>query len=120
MITPNPCRVVVLDSFDISTIEGLSQEKTERADQILSAHNLNNLNGYRANWTSGLEGTDRRFVPINGALSPAQLAWLEDTLGQAALQGETVVVLCHVPLHPRAADNKYLLWNYQVAHNISH
>ena len=107
--------MVVLDSFDISTIEGLSQEKTERADQLMSSYNPN---PNREIWNACLEGPDRRFVPINGALSPAQLAWLEETLGQAALQGETVVVLCHVPLHPRAADNKYLLWNYQVAHNI--
>ena len=104
--------MVVLDSFDISTIEGLSQEKTERAEQILSAHNPNNLKG---NWCEGLAGTDKRFVPFNGALSPAQLGWLEDTLARAAEEGERVVVLCHVPLHPRAADNKYLLWNYQVA-----
>ena len=107
--------MVVLDSFDISTIEGLSQEKTERAEQILSAHNPNDFKTFGVNWSAGLEGTDKRFLPYNGALSPAQLTWLEETLGRAAQEGETVVVLCHVPLHPRAADNLCLLWNYQVS-----
>ena len=64
-------------------------------------------------WSIGLSETDRRFNPINGALSEAQLAWLEETLTMAREESETVIVLCHVPLHPRAANNKYLLWNYQ-------
>ena len=115
MITPKPCRVVVLDSFDISTIEGLSQEKTERAQQILSEHNPNDFMSFGVNWSEGLAGTDKRFMPYNGALSSAQIAWLERTLSSAAEEGERVVVLCHVPLHPRAADNLCLLWNYQVS-----
>ena len=53
-------------------------------------------------------------MPYNGALSPAQLAWLEETLTGAAEEEETVMVVCHVPLHPLAADNLCLLWNYQV------
>jgi len=65
-------------------------------------------------WSEGLQGTDKRFVPINGALSPAQLAWLEETLTRAAEEEETVMVFCHVPLHPLAANIKNILWNYQV------
>ena len=59
-------------------------------------------------------------MPYNGALSPAQLAWLEETLTGAAEEEETVMVVCHVPLHPLAADNLCLLWNYQVALSVSH
>ena len=59
-------------------------------------------------------------MPYNGALSPAQLAWLEETLTRAAEEEETVMVFCHVPLHPLAADNLCLLWNYQVALSVSH
>ena len=57
-------------------------------------------------------------MPYNGALSPAQLAWLEETLTGAAEEEETVMVVCHVPLHPLAADNLCLLWNYQVTGKI--
>merc|ERR1712154_296156 len=72
--TDSPLRVVVLDSFDISTIEGLSKENSERADQILSENNPNDLKLRGVNFTAGLHGTDKRFSPINGALSSAQLA----------------------------------------------
>ena len=109
----NTCSLVVLDSFDISNIEGLSEEKTERAEQILSEKNPNR------SWSEGLHGTDKRFVPINGALSPAQLAWLEETLTRAAEEEETVMVFCHVPLHPLAANIKNILWNYQVSLSLS-
>merc|ERR1712048_556609 len=52
------------------------------------------------------------------ALSSAQLTWLEKTLSQAAEEGETVIILCHVPLHPQAAQSKNLLWNYQTVLDI--
>ena len=69
MITPKPCRIVVLDSFDISTIEGLSQEKTERAQQILSEHNPNDFMSFGVNWSEGLAGTDlTRRSPQHGQL----------------------------------------------------
>ena len=54
-------------------------------------------------------------MPYNGALGSAQLTWLEKTLSQAAEERETVIILCHVPLHPQAAQSKNLLWNYQVS-----
>ena len=111
LLTDSTCSVVVLDSFDISTIESIRQENTERAGQILSKNNPNDL---KSSWSLGLEGTDRRYVPMNGALSSDQLAWLEETLSRTAEQGETAIVLCHVPLHPRAAKHNNLLWNYQV------
>ena len=63
--------------------------------------------------------TLKRYMPYNGALSSAQLAWLEGTLSQAAKEGETAIILCHVPLHPQAADNLCLLWNYQVSRSLS-
>ena len=116
IFTNSTCSVVVLDSFDISTIEGLSQENTERAQQILSENNPNDFMTFGVNWSVGLDGTDKRYMPYNGALSSDQLTWVEETLSQAAEQGETVIVLCHVPLHPLGANNKNLLWNYQVSH----
>ena len=70
---------------------------------------------FGVNWSVGLDGTDKRYMPYNGALSSDQLTWLEETLSQATEQGETAIVLCHVPLHPLAANNLCLLWNYQVS-----
>jgi len=116
--TDSPLRVVVLDSYDISTIEALSKENTERAKEILSENNPNDFMSFGVNWSLGLHGTDKRYMPYNGALSSAQLAWLEGTLSQAAKEGETAIILCHVPLHPQAAQSKNLLWNYQSVLDI--
>ena len=74
------CRIVVLDSYDISTIEGLSAEKTERAGELLTANNPNDIHTLGVEWSLGLTGTDQRFMPYNGMLSDSQLAWLGETL----------------------------------------
>ncbi|MEN9361933.1 MAG: hypothetical protein RL095_3468 [Verrucomicrobiota bacterium] len=44
----------------------------------------------------------------NGAIGPQQIAWLRLQLEAAGKKGEKVILLCHFPLLPIAADN---LWN---------
>ena len=51
--------MVVLDSYDISTIEALSKENTERAKEILSENNPNDFMSFGVNWSLGLHGTDK-------------------------------------------------------------
>lgn len=57
-------------------------------------------------------GTDRRFVPYNGAVGAKQLEWLRGELQEAAAAGDRVIVAAHVPLHPEASDSSALLWNF--------
>ena len=104
----------MLDSYDISTIEGVRVGDSKTALDLLSKHNPNDVTKFGVEWSLGLEGVERRFMPYNGMVSEDQLAWLEERLTKSAEEQETVIVLCHVPLHPQAANNLCLLWNYQV------
>lgn len=44
----------------------------------------------------------------NGALGPAQLAWLERVLEEASRERQQVIVCCHFPIYP---ENPHNLWN---------
>eukprot|EP00092_Neocalanus_flemingeri_P015214 GFUD01016436.1.p1 GENE.GFUD01016436.1~~GFUD01016436.1.p1 ORF type:complete len:334 (+),score=80.57 GFUD01016436.1:57-1004(+) len=109
----SPLRVIVLDSYDISTIEGTSAEDTEAATTFLSKHNPNDIYSFGVDWSAGLLGTERRFMPYNGMISSRQLSWLKLTLTKAAASGEATIVLSHAPFCPGGCDPTNLLWNYQ-------
>ena len=51
-----PFRVIVLDTYDISYIEGTTNERTEEAKAILAKYNPNDFSKKGVNWVSGLKG----------------------------------------------------------------
>ena len=110
----NDHRIIVLDGYEISSIEGLDQEKTDEANRYLGEHNPNDFKTFGVNWSDGLDGTNKRFMPYNGMLGMQQMNWLKETLTQCSKDGEYAIIFTHIPLHPSAADNLCLLWNYQV------
>jgi len=112
-IEHSPLRIVVLDSFDISTIEGSSVKNTQAAFTFLAKHNPNDITKFGGDWSAGLAGLDKRFMPYNGMVGASQLAWLRVTLTAAAAAGESAVLLSHAPLCPGGCDPICLLWNYQ-------
>jgi len=106
-------RLVVLDPYQVSTIEGSTQENTKAAFDYLRKHNANDITKMGVNWSAGLEGLDRRFMPYNGIVAQDQLAWLDKTLEEAGCSGERVIILSHIPFCPEACDPVCLLWNYE-------
>lgn len=124
-------RLVFLDTYDIA-YTNLSDGDTPSpqhciATALLRANNPN-PSAYGAgtgDFFTGLEGTGtrNRWVPFNGAVGDAQLAWLAETLTEAAAQGRGVLVFSHVLLHDGAERNggsggvdnvhKCLAWNYE-------
>ena len=106
--------MVVLDGYDLSSIEGQDGKKTREASDYLMQHNPNDIHTFGVNWSEGLEGTSKRFMPYNGMIGAEQLDWLQSTLTDSRKARESVIILTHIPLHPSAADNLCLLWNYQV------
>ena len=129
--TPHPSfRVIILDSYDISTLNG-DPEETSEAFSFVEKKNPNDI---RANvdWFVGLEGVERRWVPFNGMLGELQLQWLEgkwflfplipflncphpyvtEELGIAKKEGQKVIILSHCHLGEGVASPASLLWNY--------
>merc|ERR1712183_755508 len=104
--------MIVLDSYDISTIEGTTVDNTQAAFTYLSKHNPNDITKFGGDWSAGLTGLDKR-LPYNGMMGDKQLSWLRETLSAAEAAGESAVLLSHAPLCPGGCDPIFLLWNYQ-------
>ena len=98
-------RIVVLDTYDISTC-GRSPESDEwtKATALLEEHNKNHdkLEPYL---------NCPQYVAWNGAVSEKQLLWLHDELTAATKFKEKVILLSHIPLHPKASLNNSVCWN---------
>ena len=107
-------RVLVLDPYQDAVI-GWPHEsaKGAAARAFLSAQNPNIASG--GDWTAGLRGDARRFVPYNGGFGAEQIAWLRSALERARADGERALVLSHVVLHPRACDGSTMAWDCDAA-----
>ena len=98
-----PFRIIVLDTYDVSTIQGTTAERTQQAYDFLSAKNPNEINKHGVNWLSGLKGEDRRFLPYIGAISKEQLDFLDRTCQEADENDEKCLVMGHVQILPEVA-----------------
>merc|ERR1712192_90386 len=105
-VTGSKLRVVVLDPYQVSTIEGATEDNTKSAFDYLCKHNPNDITKMGVNWSKGLEGLDRRFMPYNGMIAQDQLAWLDKTLGDASCSGEKVIILALCALYCLAMTTK--------------
>ena len=115
-------RCVVLDPYDLNTIDNREHDDAHTEGyKYLEQFNKTDLRGRgTANWTEGLRGLKKRFVPFNGAVRPPQMAWLEATLREADENQERVVVMSHLPMQPGACKDVCLLWNYEEALALFH
>lgn len=107
-------RVVVLDSYDVSTLTDGAGTLHAEALNLCQKNNPNSLTG-SSNYFEGLQGPECRWCPFNGGLGEEQLQWLESVLINATKLKETLIVFSHVILHPNATPNSNchtLLWNY--------
>ena len=111
--TPAPgWRFLVLDPYQEAII-GWEDGSTQHGAALakLRAHNQNDVLG-ACDWTAGLQGDDRRWVPYNGGLGAAQIAWMRAELQTATDAGERVVMLSHVLLNPAAAGGTTMAWDF--------
>ena len=113
-------RVIMLDGYAEGTLGWPAQDpRADAAHKLLARHNPNLDRGVAgpsrghnnskgssraSGWFDGLDGPRRRWVPYNGALGQAQRARLEAELSSASAEGEIVLILSHVVLHPKARD----------------
>lgn len=110
-------RVLVLDPYDLNVIEKGGGPAVEEGLAYLSQHNPNDLRAPRGSMdlAVGLEGMQRRFLPMGGAMREEQLHWLERELKNVRDEQERAIVLTHLPLHPESTVPGGLLWNYEDA-----
>jgi len=116
-------RCICLDAFDISTMGWPADHPNcKEAFALLKKHNPNDctINDGSVNWKQGLTGTEKRWVPFNGAVSKAQLAWLVSELEAGVSAAENIIILTHVPISPGAADDVALVWNFQEVLDCLH
>jgi manganese-dependent ADP-ribose/CDP-alcohol diphosphatase len=106
-------RVVVLDAYDISTLNGARSPQTEEAFKYLEQHNPNDTRRFGVDWTTGLSGLDLRNVPYNGSIGNSQLEWLAETLVLALESNEKCVLASHVSFIPGSNSMSCVVWNYQ-------
>lgn len=112
----NSIRIIVLNSFHLSTMLPKGTPEHGQAQALMDKYNPNDLSR-PCNFSTGLSGLDQRWVPYNGGLGEGQLAWLAAELQEAKATCQTVIILSHVPLHPEASQNgaRTVIWDYDAA-----
>lgn len=108
-------RVLVLDAYELNAAERGGGQAFEQGIEYLSRRNPNDLRAPRGSIdvAQGLNGLERRFVPMGGGLGAEQLRWLGTELEAARLARQKVIILTHIPVHPQATVAGALLWNYE-------
>ena len=104
-------KLICLDFYELSTI-GYDEDSDiyKESMEFLRQNNHNT----DPNYNEGLEGINRRFIRINGALNKKQLSWLEDQLQLLREQNKKVIICGHQPIHPNATlIPGCLAWNFQ-------
>ena len=87
---PHPqLKVIALDCYEISLLGSeIGTEEYEMAETYLKINTNEDKND-----PGGLSGDDRRFVKYNGAVSEAQLKWLESCLKEAQRKQQNVIAI---------------------------
>ncbi|CAF0875521.1 unnamed protein product [Rotaria sordida] len=108
-VSPN-LRIIAIDTYELSLL-GIDKNNT------LYIQSMNLLRKYNQNENindpTGLDGYQQRFIQLNGGLTQKQLIWLKEQLLQAKHLHEKVIIVGHIPIHPKACDELALLWNYE-------
>ena len=109
-------KIICLDFYEFSVI-GYDEDTHVYKDAMKYLHDKNPNEDLNDN--DNLEGIERRFIAINGALSEQQLVWLKDELENLKDQKKKVLICGHQPIHPDATRIPgCLAWNFQEVLNI--
>ena len=116
-------KLVFLDAYAISI---MGDQRGPRGRQLaareLSANNPNidadDPMKPGSGWLLGIEGTDVRYVPYNGALGARQLQWLQREVYQSSRDGERVLIFCHQPFFLAASKANNMPWDFEEVGQI--
>ena len=111
-------RMIFLDAFEISVMNGEGDDRTEEAKSILRSNNPNVALPGRVDWTAGLGRDKIRFLPYNGKFGVKQLAWLKAELQAVDAANEKALIFSHTAFCPGACSASCMTWDYDEALNI--
>ena len=83
-------KILAIDTYELSLL-GVDKE-SELYRQALNYFQQHNPNEKVNDW-NGLEGFQRRFTQLNGALTTKQLDWLKEELTKARNLNENVLII---------------------------
>ena len=112
-------RFIILDGYEVSSINASSEENRVIAENILRLKNPN-LAISGAGWFEGLAPLDLRYVPFNGGLSDRQFLWFENVLSLSSKVSERCFVFCHMPCDPLCCRTSGLMWSSEEVLRIMH
>jgi len=101
-------RVIILDSFYLSMIDGSPTKK--ETIEFLRQYNPNDLS-FKGDWFIGVEEKWSHMIPYNGGIGTPQLKWLENELRDMLEKEERGLVFTHVPLIRRAMGDRNLIFD---------
>ncbi|CAF2381677.1 unnamed protein product [Rotaria sp. Silwood2] len=108
-VCPN-LRIIAIDTYELSVL-GIDKNNE------IYIQSMNLLRKYNHNESindpTGLDGYQQRFIQLNGGLTQKQLIWLKEQLIKAKYLHEKVIIVGHIPIHPKAGDELALVWNYE-------
>jgi len=111
-------RFVLLDCYDVSLIGAADENSRDMAKILLKENNPNDLS-VPGTWFHNLPREKFRWVPYNGGIGKAQLAWLNRVLDQSSAQEEKVFIFCHQPIFSPFQPNA-LVWNSEEVLGLLH
>ncbi|KAH8036560.1 hypothetical protein HPB51_001594 [Rhipicephalus microplus] len=106
-------KLISLDCFEESVLgrDPFEPRWQQAAELLTRVHGTSDPPSWE--WPDALSGLDKRFIDSNGALSEAQLQWLDAELAQSDAAGDVVIVFGHLAISPESANADCLLWNYR-------
>jgi len=119
-----PCKgwtFVLLNAYAVSMEQPRALPIYRAAAELLQRHNPSCYEAVVAgksgvNFFAGIEDPRLlRYVPFNGGLGEAQLAWLREEVRAAVARDDRIVVLSHLPMYEPAASARTLLYDADEA-----
>lgn len=108
---PHPSlRVILLDAYRESVLSA-DLAANESMYDMLKQFNPNDVRG-PTDWAAGLIGTNRRWLPYNGAFGDEQRAFLAQQMQLATDKKQRVIVASHVPIGRFSCQDICLAWDH--------
>lgn len=118
--SPKPgFRCLILDGYDICTMNASSEVHKESAENLILSKNHNYAAGSN-NWFEGLAPELMRYVPFNGTIGQTQLKWLRNTLHAAECNHEKCIIFCHMPVLAAASQEQNVMWTCEEVLEVLH